>query len=92
MAISTPQLYLVTTCEHPKDVWDTLHFERETLAIFPKGNEGGQVHLKEMKEVTDKLASIGAPISEEDQEVTLLGTKLLHSRDSTGSVCRRFVA
>ena len=34
MAISTPQLYLVTSCETPKDVWDTLrkHFERETLA------------------------------------------------------------
>ena len=35
------------------------------------------VHLKEMKEmkeVNDKLASIGAPISEEDQVVTLLGS------------------
>ena len=29
MGISTPQLYLVTSCETPKDVWDTLcnHFE-----------------------------------------------------------------
>ena len=33
-----------------------------------------EVHLKEMKEITDKLASIGAPISEEDQVVTLLGS------------------
>ena len=31
------------------------------------------VHLKEMKEITDRLASIDAPISEEDQVVTLLG-------------------
>ena len=33
MAISTPQLYLVTSCESPKDVRDMLHkhFERETL-------------------------------------------------------------
>jgi hypothetical protein len=31
-------------------------------------------HLKEMKELTDKLASIGAPISEEYQVVTLLGS------------------
>ena len=30
-----------------------------------------EVHLKEMKEITDKLASIGAP---EDQVVTLLGS------------------
>ena len=34
MAISTPQLYLVTTCEELKDAWDILrnHFEREMLA------------------------------------------------------------
>ena len=35
MAISTPQLYLVTLCsEELKDIWDTLrkHFEHETLA------------------------------------------------------------
>ncbi len=33
-----------------------------------------QSYLKEMKEFTDKLASIGAAISEEDQVVTLLGS------------------
>ena len=34
MAIGTPQLYLVTLCEEPTDVWDALkhHFERDTLA------------------------------------------------------------
>ena len=31
-------------------------------------------HLKHMKDITDKLAGIGAPISEEDQVVTLLGS------------------
>ena len=33
-----------------------------------------QAHLKNMKELTDKLAAIDAPISEEDQVVTLLGS------------------
>ena len=33
-----------------------------------------ETHLKEMKEIIDRLASIGAPISEEDQVVTLLGS------------------
>ena len=33
-----------------------------------------EAHLKSMKELTDKLAVIGAPISEEDQVVTLLGS------------------
>lgn len=32
--------------------------------------------LKLMKDITDKLAAIGAPISEEDQVVTLLGSFL----------------
>jgi len=32
------------------------------------------MHLKHMKELTDKLAAIGAPIEEEDQVVTLLGS------------------
>ena len=34
MAISTPQLYLVTSCEHPGEVWEALqnHFDRDTLA------------------------------------------------------------
>ena len=61
------------------------HFERDTLAnkLFLKKQyfrtemkEGTPVetHLKHMKEITDKLAAIGAPISEEDQVVTLLGS------------------
>lgn len=33
-----------------------------------------ETHLKEMKEITDKLASIGAPITEEDQVVTIPGS------------------
>ena len=33
-----------------------------------------ETHLKDMKEITDKLAAISAPITEEDQVVTLLGT------------------
>ena len=34
MAISTSQLYLVTSLEEPKDAWDALHghYERDTLA------------------------------------------------------------
>lgn len=85
MAISTSQLYLVISCDQPQDVWDALkrHFERGTLAnklflkkqYFRKEMKEGtpmESHLKEMKEITDKLASIGAAISE-DQVVTLLG-------------------
>lgn len=34
LAIDSAQLYLVTSCEEPKQAWDALknHFERETLA------------------------------------------------------------
>ena len=87
LAIKTTQLYLVTSCEDPKQTWDTLrnHFERDTLAnkLFLKKQyfrtemkEGTSMeqHLKHMKDITDRLAAIGAPISEEDQVVTLLGS------------------
>ena len=33
-----------------------------------------EAHIKTMKELTDRLAAINAPISEEDQVVTLLGS------------------
>ncbi len=87
MSVSSSLLYLITSCELPKDAWDTLkkHFERDTLAnkLYLKKQyfrkemcEGTQInaHLKEMKVLADKLASIGAPISDEDQVVTLLGS------------------
>ena len=35
-----------------------------------------EAHFKQMKELTDKLAVLGSPISEEDQVVTLLGSLL----------------
>ena len=33
-----------------------------------------KAHIKKMKNLTDKLAAINAPIAEEDQVVTLLGS------------------
>jgi len=90
MSVSTSQLYLITFCEEPKKAWDALkkYLERETLAkelflkkqyVKRKMSEGNSVdmHLKEMKELTDKLSSIGAPISEEDQ-VSLFSTIIFH--------------
>ena len=87
MSVSPSLLYLITSCELPKNAWDILkrHFERDTLAnkLFLKKQyfrkemcEGTQinVHLREMKVLADKLASIGAPVSEEDKVVTLLGS------------------
>ena len=91
LAVNTSQLYLITSLDKPKDAWDALrcHFEIDTLAnkLFLKKQyfrtemkEGTSVeaHLKHMKEITDKLASIGSLITEEDQVVTLLGS-LPHS-------------
>ena len=85
MSVNASQLYIITSCEEPKEAWDALkkHFERETLAnkLFLKKqyfrremSEGNSIvmPLKEMKELTDNLSSIGAPISEADQVVTLL--------------------
>ena len=39
-----------------------------------KVDESISTHIKKMKEITDSLAAIKAPISEEDQAITLLGS------------------
>ena len=54
LAVSTPQLYLIASCEKPKDAWDALrnHFERKTLAnklylkktVFSKRDERRNFH------------------------------------------------
>ena len=41
-----------------------------------KESSSVEQHIKTMKELADRLAAINAPISEEDQIVTLLGTFL----------------
>ena len=87
LSISTDLIYLISDTEDPVDAWNKLrnHFERDTLAnkLFLKKQyfrstmqEGTSVsdHLKYMKGLTDKLAAIKAPITEEDQVVALLGS------------------
>ena len=41
-----------------------------------KEGDSNNAHMKNMKELTDKLAVIGAAIAEEDQVVTILGSLL----------------
>eukprot|EP00731_Ephydatia_muelleri_P036346 Em0239g7a len=87
LSISSSQLYLITSCEEPAPAWVALrnHFERDTLVnklmlkkqyfrMEMKEGSSIEAHIKAMKELTDKLAAIKAPISEEDQVVTLLGS------------------
>ena len=87
MSVSSSQLYLITSYEEPRRAWTALrnHFERDTLVnklILKKQyfrmemTEGTsmEAHIKTMKELTDRLAAINAPIAEEDQVVTLLGS------------------
>ena len=87
LAIDASQLYLITSCDEVNEAWNILksHFEKDTLSnklflkkqYFRKEMSKGSTmesHLKEMKEITDRLAAIGAPVSEEDQVVTLLGS------------------
>ena len=87
MAISSSQLYLVTSCDGPIAAWRALrnHFEHDTLVnrlllkkqYFPtemKEVSSVEQHIKTMKELADRLAAINAPISEEDQIVMLLGS------------------
>ncbi|XP_067945000.1 uncharacterized protein [Watersipora subatra] len=87
LSVSTELLYLLTDTEAPDVELKRLpnHSERNTLGnkLFLKKQyfstvmkEGTPLeqHLKNMKGLSDKLAAIDAPISEEDQVVTLLGS------------------
>ena len=87
LAVSDELLYLITECETSKAAWDKLqaHFERDSLAnhlflnkkyfrTVMDENESIESHLKHMKEITNKLAAIKAPVCEEDQVATLLGS------------------
>ena len=84
LVVSSSQLYLVTSCEQPGQAWKALrnNFEHDTLVnklllkkryfrLEMKEGTSVEKHLKNMKELTEQLAAIGAPIDEEDQ---LLGS------------------
>ena len=87
MSVASSHIYLITSTESPAEAWKLLqeHFQKDTLnnRIYLKKRyfrmemtEGKSIqqHLKEMKELTDRLAAIQCPIDEEDQVVTLLGS------------------
>ena len=86
LAISPSQLYLITLNDRLKPAWDALcnHFERDTLANKPllkkqyfrlEMNEGTSVeaHMKRIKELTDKVSALGAPIA-----MLLMETEVLY--------------
>jgi len=87
LAVGDELLYLITDCTTGKAAWDKLqgHFERDSLAnklflkkqyfrTVMKDGTPMELHFKHMTDITNKLAAIRAPISEEDQVVTLLGS------------------
>ena len=85
MSMSTPMVALCQADTTAKQVWKTLHeqFDKSTnLAklrmkckhMTTKLREGESVeqHVRVMKELTDRLAVMGSPVSEEDQAMVLL--------------------
>ena len=87
LSVGDEYLYLITECQSAAEVWVKLtgHFERDTLTnrIFLKKKyfrmelkDGLPIesHLRSMKELTDRLAAVKAPVSEEDQVAVLLGS------------------
>jgi hypothetical protein len=84
-AINSDLVYLITECQKPKQIWDKLkqRFERDTIAsklflkqkyfsMKMKDDDSIEEHLRRMKEITDQLAAIRAPIPEEEQIVAIL--------------------
>ena len=99
MATSTPKLYLMTSCEQPKDVWDVLrkHCERETLVnkLFLKRKYfrmemkevmSAEAHIKQTKELTriSWCSQFGEGSGGDIGQPT---SKLCYASDSLGSPC-----
>ena len=51
-----------------------LFLKNKCFRMEMKEGTSAEAHIKRIKEITDNLAPIGVPISEEDQVVTLLGS------------------
>ena len=57
-----------------EEPWLINYFLKTVFRTEMKEGTSIETYLKHMKELTDKLAAIGAPIEEKDQVVTLLGS------------------
>ena len=87
-AVNSELYYLLTSCnDDPHQMWEAMraHFERDTTVnkvylkkqlVMLRMQEGTPVqdHLRRMKELTDRLASINAAVAEEDHMVYLLSS------------------
>jgi hypothetical protein len=84
-SINTDLVHLITECQTPKQILDKLkeRFQRNTVAnkLFLKQKlfsfkmkdcDSLNDHLRRMKEITDQLAAIKAPIPEDEHIVALL--------------------
>jgi hypothetical protein len=87
LAMEDSQLPLVRSASGAHDAWSRLeaHFERKTLAnklfmrrrFFTTMMEDGddvQQHINKLKTLAEQLDAVGAPVSEDDLVITLLGS------------------
>ena len=87
MAMSSPQIHIIQNCENPTDAWKRLreHYEKGTLMtklhlrktyfkMEMAESTSVEKHLRNMKDITDRLAAMGSPIAEQDQIMAVLGS------------------
>lgn len=87
LAIEDSQLPLVRSATGAHDAWSRLegHFEKKSLAnklflrrrfFTAKMDEGDDVlaHINKMKTLAEQLDAVGAPVTEDDLVITLLGS------------------
>ena len=87
LAMEDSQLPLVRSASGANDAWSRLeeHFEKKSLSnklflrrrfFTAKMDEGDDVlsHINKMKTLAEQLDAVGAPVSEDDLVITLLGS------------------
>jgi len=86
-SVSDEFIYLTTECEAAQQAWEKLqsnfewdasanriYLEKQYFRAVMKNSDSVEDHLKYMKDIVNKLTEIKAPVSKEDQVVTLLGS------------------
>ena len=85
VAVNPSVVSVIGDIEDPKQAWDSLvdYYEKNTVVeefylrkqYYRKDMAEGasaEKHVREMKELTDKLAAMGSPVSEHDQMMLLM--------------------
>ena len=87
MCTASSQIYLIQDCEDPGEAWEKLenqyqritvgnklHLRKKYFKMTMSENTSMATHMRELRGLADQLATMGAPVDEDDQAMTLISS------------------